>query len=137
MIFSIIIIALVGGIAYYHYAQGFFSATISAIIAVVSAILAVSYHEPIVTSLLKGAAADYAIGMVMIGIFALSYIVLRTLFDKAVPGNIRLPVPVDRVGGAAMGLVAAVFSVGIFALAAQSMPFGPSIAGYSRYKLSD
>ena len=29
MIFSIIILAAVGTIAYYHYAQGFFSATIS------------------------------------------------------------------------------------------------------------
>src|SRR5438067_853723 len=92
MIFSIIILLLVGGIAYYHYAQGFFSATMSAMIAVVAAVLAVSYHETLVLTLLKGKFADYAIGMGMIAIFALIYIVLRTVFDKAVPGNIRLPV---------------------------------------------
>ena len=35
----------------------------------------------------------------------------------------------DRVGGAVMGLVAALFTAGIVALAAQSLPFGPSVGG--------
>src|SRR5438034_5006086 len=137
MLFNVLVLAAVLGIAYYHYAQGFFSATISAVIAVIAAILAVSLHEPIVTSLLKGAAADYASGLVMLVVFALTYIILRTIFDKAVPGNIRLPVAVDRVGGAAVGLIAGIFAAGVFTLAAQSFPFGPSIGMYSRYKLGD
>src|SRR6476620_6623566 len=127
MIFGIIIIAAVGGIAYYHYAQGFFSATFSAIIAIIAAALAISFHEQVVMSLLGGKMADFANAMVLVGIFALVYILLRTLTDKAVPGQIRLPVIVDRIGGGAMGVVAGVFTAGIFALAAQSLPFGPAI----------
>ena len=137
MIFTIIIIALLGGIAYFHYAQGFFSATISAVIAVIAASIAISYHEPLALALLGGKAAGYAIALTLVALFAGVYLVLRTLTDKAIPGQIRLPVIVDRVGGAVMGIVAAVFAVGIFALAAQSLPFGPSVGGYARYALDE
>src|SRR4051812_24831981 len=133
MILSVIIILLVAGVAYFHYAQGFFSATISATIAVLSAALAVGYHEVVVYGLLKGKMADYAHAFVLVGLFALSYIILRTLFDKLVPGNIRLPVIADRVGGGVMGLIAGIFTAGIFALAAESLPFGPAVGGYTRY----
>ncbi len=52
MIFSILMIVLVGIIGFFHYTQGLFSATISAVIAVIAAMLAMSYHEVLVTSLL-------------------------------------------------------------------------------------
>src|SRR4051812_48688887 len=121
MIFSVIIILIIGGVAYFHYAQGFFSATISAFCAVVAAVTAVSYHEVVVNSLLKGAVADYAHGMVLAALFAIVYIVLRVLADKMVPGALRLPVMVDRIGGAAMGLIAAIFTAGVVALVAQML----------------
>ena len=135
MILIVVTILLVAGIAYFHYAQGFFSATMSAVCAVVAAVLAVSYHEVVVQSLLKGAIADYADGLVLGAIFALVYIVLRVIIDKAVPGNLRLPNIFDRVGGAVMGLVAGVFTAGVVALAAQMLPFGPAVGGYARYAL--
>src|SRR5215216_4103051 len=122
MILGIIILALLGGIAYFHYAQGFFGATLSAICAVTAAVIAVGYHEVVVTSLLQGAAGDYAHGLCLAALFAGIYIVLRLVLDKAVPGNLRLPVMVDRVGGAAMGVVAGIFASGIVALTAQMMP---------------
>jgi hypothetical protein len=137
MIFNIICIALIGGIAYYHYAQGFFSATISAVLAVLAAVLAVAYQENIANSLFQTNVPDYANAFALIGIFAIVYIVLRTLTDKTIPGNLRLPVVVDRVGGGAMGVIAGLFTVGVFALAAQSLPFGPTIGGFSRYPVED
>src|SRR5437762_860960 len=137
MIFSIIIIILVAGIAYWHYAQGFFSAFFSAVSAVLAAVIAVAYQDAVVTGLLKGKIADYATGMVLVALFALLYIILRTMFDNLVPGNLRLPVMVDRIGGGIMGFIAGVFAAGIFALAAQALPFGPSIAGYARYAIDD
>jgi hypothetical protein len=133
MIFSILIIAIVGGVAYFHYAQGFFGATISAVAAVLAAVLAVSYHENMVQTLLAGKMSDYANAMCLIAIFAIVYIILRSITDSMIPGNIRLPVIVDRVGGGAMGIVAGLFTAGIFALAAQSLPFGPAVGGYARY----
>src|SRR6266545_551177 len=112
MILAFVILLLIAGITYWHYAQGFFSATFSAVSAVIAAILAVSYHEVLVISLLRGAIADYAHGMMLVALFALLYIILRTVFDNLIPGNLRLPVIVDRIGGAAMGLVAGIFATG-------------------------
>ena len=40
MIFSVILFALAGVVAFFQYVQGFFSATISAILAVIAAIVA-------------------------------------------------------------------------------------------------
>src|SRR5688500_4840937 len=137
MILGVVIIALLAGVAYFHYAQGFFSATLSAICAVIAAVIAVGYHEVAVQSLLQGAAADYAHALCLCAIFGGVYIGLRLLFDKAIPGNIRLPVMVDRVGGAAMGVIAGIFTAGIVALAAQMLPFGPTVGGFARYAVED
>jgi hypothetical protein len=135
MILSVIIIAVVGGVAYFHYAQGLFGATISATIAIIAACLAVGYHENLVDALLGGAVGDYATAGALVAIFALVYIILRVITDKAVPGNVRLPLMVDRVGGAVMGLIAGLFTAGIVALTAQALPFGPTVGGHARYTL--
>ncbi len=136
-IFAIIIIILVGAIAFFHYTQGFWSATISAIIAVIAAVLAVGYHETVVRTLLKGRMADYANGFALVAVFGLTYLILRTIVDKVIPGNLRLPVILDKVGAGAMGFVAAIFSVGVVAVAAQTLPFAPQIGGYARYAMTE
>ncbi|HEV2295247.1 MAG TPA: CvpA family protein [Tepidisphaeraceae bacterium] len=136
-IFAIIIIVLVGVIAFFHYTQGFWSATLSAIIAVIAAVLAIGYHESVVNTLLKGRISDYAHAFALVAIFGLTYLILRAIIDKVIPGNLRLPVIVDKVGAGMMGIVAAIFSVGVVAVAAQAMPFGPEIGGYARYEMTD
>ena len=128
MVFSIIIILFIGIIAFFHYVQGFFSATISAMLVILSAVLAVSYHETVVSLLLKGQMADMAHGMVLCMIFAVCYIFLRVIFDAAIPGNVRTPSTVDKVGAALMGIIAGVFVTGIFAIGVETLPFGPAIS---------
>ena len=135
MILSIIIIAVVAGIAYFHYAQGLFGATISAAIAIIAAAVAIGYHENAVNMLLGGAIGDYANAGALVAIFALVYVLCRVVTDSMIPGNVRLPLLVDRIGGAAMGLVAGIFTAGIVALAAQALPFGPAVGGHARYPL--
>ncbi len=134
MIFSLIILILVGAIAFFHYVQGMFSATISAIVAIIASVLAVSYAEPLVEKFfLTSGFIDYAYAVVVAALFAVIYIVLRLVFDAAVPGNIRLPVLMDKIGAGVMGVVAGIFSTGVFALAAESMPFDLSFGMYSLY----
>ena len=137
MVFSIFIILFIGIIAFFHYVQGFFSSTISAIITIFAAVLAVSYHETVVNSLLKGKMADYAHSMVLCMIFAVVYITLRVIFDAAVQGNVRTPSTVDKVGAGLMGLVAGIFVTGIFAIAVQMLPFDATISfmGAPRYQV--
>src|SRR5262245_58155635 len=103
MVFAIIIIALIGVIAFFHYTQGFWSATISAIITIFAAALAVGYHENVVNSLLKGQMAEQANAIALVALFGLTYIILRVIADKALPGNLRLPVIIDKIGAGVMG----------------------------------
>jgi uncharacterized membrane protein required for colicin V production len=139
MVFSIVVILLVGVITFFHYVQGFFSATLSAFSAIIAAVLAVSYHETVVNLLLKGKMADFAHGMVLCMLFIIIYSILRIIFDAAIPGNVRTPNVVDKVGAGLMGIVAGIFATGIFAIAAQTLPFDPlmSFMGYGRQAMID
>lgn len=136
-IFALIIILLVAAIAYFHYTQGFFSAMQSAMFAVLAAVLAVSYHESLEGLVSRGGLADQSRAITLVVLFAGIYLILRTIFDRFLPGNIRLPLLVDRVGAGVMGVIAGIFATGILALAAQSLPFGPFVMGYSNYEMND
>lgn len=135
MLFSLFVIVLIGIIAYWHYLQGFFSAAISAILAIIAALVAVGYHEQIV-GMIAGKMNEQASAIALVLLFAITYGVLRVIFDKAIPGNVRFPVLVDRIGAPIMGVIAGIFGVGVLVIAAQTLPFGPSIAGYQRYPVA-
>jgi len=137
MIFALCILVIIGVVAFFHYLQGFLSATISAILVVIAAMFALAYHEAIVESLLGGKMANQAHAMALLGLFALVYLLLRVLFDKAVPGNVRLPFIMDKVGAAVMGVIAGIFAAGIVAIAAQELPFRTTVAGYTNYPVED
>jgi hypothetical protein len=137
MILSLIFLALTGAVAFYHYVQGFFSATISAILVVIAAVVAVGYHELVAPFLFSAKFYEQAESISLVVLFAAAYIVPRLLFDWAVPGNVRLPVLVDKIGAGAAGVIAGLVSVGVLAIAAQAMPFGPSIGMYSRFEVTD
>jgi hypothetical protein len=137
MVFAIVILLLVGVIAYFHWVQGLFSGVISATVAAIAAVLAVSYHEPLAALLLQGKLSDQAYAITLVSLFVIIYLVGRVIFDNFVPGNIRLPALVDKIGGGVTGFIAGMFALGIVAIAAQSLPFGPSIGQYSRYTLKD
>jgi hypothetical protein len=135
MLLAAIIIILVAAIAYYHYVQGFLSSLISAICAVLAAVVAVGLHETLESHISRGRFSDEATSAALIVLFAAVYLVLRLIFDSVVPGNIRVAVWLERGGAAVLGLIAGIFATGVAAIAAQAMPFGPSIAYYSRYAL--
>jgi hypothetical protein len=137
MILSLIFLALTGAVAFFHYVQGFFSATISAILVVIAAVVAVGYHEQVAPFLFSAKFYEQAESISLVVLFAAAYIVPRLLFDWAVPGNVRLPVLVDKIGAGAAGVIAGLVSVGVLAIAAQAMPFGPGVGMYSRFQVTD
>ena len=128
MILSLGVILFVGIIAYFHFVQGFFSATLSAIAAVLAAVLAVGYDETVVHLLLRGTGADNIHALSLVMVFVVAYTVMRLLFDRMVPGNVRVPATVNYIGAAVMGLVAGAFSIGIFVIAVQMLPFGGTVS---------
>ena len=137
MIISIVLILFVGLIAYLHYLYGLLSGLISVVLALIAVAVAMSKYEPMATAMSGGKYNDQAQGICLIALFALTYLVGRIIFDKLVPGNIRLPHLVDGIGGAVCGLIAGIMGAGIISLALQTMPFGASIAGYARYPLAE
>ena len=52
MVFGMIMLVLVAAVAFYQYIQGFFSAMISCVLAIMAALIAVASHEPVAESLL-------------------------------------------------------------------------------------
>lgn len=137
MIFALVVLILVAGIAFIHYVQGLFSATLSAILCILAAMFALAYHETVVYSFLGGKMADSANAAVLAAMFAGIYLILRLIFDRSIPGNVRYPLLLDKVGAGVMGLVAGLFATGIMAISAQMLPFGPSIMGYARFDVAD
>lgn len=137
MTFFIVIALFFVAIVFFHTLQGFFSATLSAFFSVVAAVLAVSYHETIVEKLLGGSIADWAYALVLLALFALIYLILRTIFDNVVRNDVRVPSALNKAGSAIMGIIAAAFATGVMAIAAQELPFGLSIGGFSRYDVLD
>src|SRR5687768_6317531 len=99
MILAIILVIFAGLIAYVHWIQGALSGFISAVLAVISASVALAYYEPMANAMSGGKFGDQAHAVCLIAIFALTYIILRVLFDKFVPGNVRLPSTADKVAG--------------------------------------
>ena len=137
MLFLLVIGLFFLAIVFFHFLQGFFSATLSAIFAVISAVLAFSYHETVVEKLLGGKVADYAHAMVLLAMFGIIYLILRTIFDNVVKGDVRVPAGINKAGAVVMGIIAAVFGTGIMAIAAQELPFNISIGQFSRYDVQD
>lgn len=137
MLLGLLAVAVVGIVAYFHFVQGFFSATLSALLAIIAAAVALSFHEVVVAKLLQGKLPEYAHALTLAALFAGTYGILRMIFDSAVPGNLHVPLLVERIGAGVMGVVAGVFAAGILLIAIQSMPFEPSIAGFARYEMSD
>jgi hypothetical protein len=135
MIFNLIFFALFGTVAFFQYTQGFFSATIAAVLAILASVAAVAYHEMVASYMMRF--PEYADAVALIGIYIVAYIVPKILFDQFVPGNVRFPLLVDKIGAGAMGIIAGLFSTGLVALAAQTLPFGASIGYFSRQDLGD
>src|SRR5687768_16633554 len=115
MILNLLIIIIVGLVAYWHYLQGFFSAALSAVIAIVAAVVALAFHEQVGQMFNQGKFNTQAHGLVLVCLFAATYLVLRILFDKLVPGNVQFPVALDKAGSIACGIIAGLCGGGIVA----------------------
>jgi hypothetical protein len=137
MILCAIFFALVAVIAFFHYIQGFFTATLSAILTVVAAAVALGWYEQVAPLLFNIKFYDQAASISLVVIFAVTYLIPRLVCDSFIPGNVRVPFIVDKVGAAVMGIIAGLMSTGILAVATDALPFGVTIGMYSRFDIAD
>ncbi len=136
MLLSIILILVVGVVAYFYYVQGMFTGLLSAISGAIAAAISVGYHESLNSTLFISKLPNAGIAFSLILLFSITFVAVRLILDAAVPGNVRLPAIMDKIGGAAMGFILGMFGAGILAIAAQSMSFGPGILWYTRFTTS-
>ncbi len=123
-----LIIAL---IAYWWSAQGFFSSVQFCICTICAGALALALWEPVAYVLLgAGDLSHYAWGLSLGGQFAIYLLVARVLSERFVPGNMKFHPALDKVGGAAFGLVSGMLCVGMTALACGFIQSTNEVMGY-------
>ncbi|MGD0462893.1 MAG: CvpA family protein [Tepidisphaeraceae bacterium] len=137
MVLSLILFALCLIVAFFQYLQGFLSAAISAILTAVAAVVALGWYEQVAPLLFNIKFYDQAASISLVVLFAVTYFVPRLICDSLVPGNIRMPFIVEKVGAAVMGILAGLLSTGVLAVAADALPFGTTVAMYSRFDTAD
>lgn len=135
MWFSLFGVVLILAITFFQGLQGLFTAVINCILTILAAALAFGLYEDIFYSFLISSQPEYGRAIAFIGIFVVAAVILRIVVDMLITENLRLPVYVDRAGGGAFGLVTALVVVGMLSIGFQMLPFGPSIMGFSRYKV--
>lgn len=135
---SLILLLLLLAIAFFQATQGLFSAMLMAVLTICCAALAVGTHEYVAMHWLAPKwRPDFAMALALGTTFGVSLLLLRLAFDAIIRRACLLPSWVDRIGGAACGLVTGWLMVGIIALCVQMVPFSGSFLSYGRIERPD
>jgi hypothetical protein len=133
---SLLLVVIIGAIAFFQATQGLFSALLMTVLTLCCAALALGTHEYVaITWLAPRWRPDFAMALALGLTFGLSLVLLRAAADNLIRRACLLPSWVDRIGGAACGLVTGLTIAGVLALCLQLMPFGGSFLGYARVEL--
>lgn len=138
MIFNLIVVALVLGLAYAWMVRGFFNAFIHLLCVLVSGALAFAVWEPLSLLILRVSPSDgflrfiesAAWGMGLLLPFVVFLLLTRVISDKIVRANIRNSTPADYAGGAVCGLAVGVLTTGVFVIGVQSLRLPTNFLGY-------
>ncbi len=132
IVFNILVLGLVGLIAYWWANQGVFSALMHLICVIAAGAIALAVWEPLTVGLLLrgGQADDYMWGVALVGVFVLSLLLLRVACDKLAPANVNFPSWANYIFGGAFGLCSGVLTMGIFILGAGFLQSSTSILDF-------
>lgn len=124
MAFNIVALVLVLAITFMHSVFGFFSGLINVVCTITSVAIALGFFEA-VNGYITGSFGlhpGYTEPACLVGLFLVSVIVLRTLADNYIRGNVRVPMVVDWAGAGVCGLINAQLFVGVLALGVLMLP---------------
>ena len=130
MILNLVVIAALLGITVLWSTYGFFSAFIQVVVAVIAGTLAFAIWEPLTVNVLLGFMPSYAWAAGLLLPFGLFMILLRVVFDKAAPSNLKFTGLLDQALGGLCGLAAAAVIVGTTVLGLQFLPLPFEFLGY-------
>jgi hypothetical protein len=134
-------ISIVGGvllIAYWWANQGLFSAILHLLCVVAAGAIALAFWEPLTVGLLlRGGRFDnYAWGISLVMLFAVSLLVLRLGTDKLVPANVDLPHWANLTFGFPVGLAAGVITIGVLVIGGGFIQCRTEILGFTGWARS-
>ena len=131
---SLLIIVLIAAIVFFQAVHGLFSSLIMALCTLVCTLVAFAFYEPLASLAgLYQTQPAYGEAIMLVALLVVPLFVLRFLVDSYLTGNIVPGMWVDRIGGAAFGLVTALLLVGTLVIAMQMLPFERSILGWDPY----
>jgi len=136
--FNILILGLVGLIAYWWANQGLFSAILHLLCVIAAGAVALAFWEPLVTGLLLHNTFfdNYAWGAGLVIPFVIVLLILRVIFDKMCGANVDVPRWANLTFGGAVGAAAGVLTMGIFVIGAGFMQSSREIMGFTGYARS-
>lgn len=126
MVVNLAALLFVLGITFVHSLYGLFSGILNALCAVLALIVAFGYFEPL-NELITGQFhlhSNYTEPLTLALLFAITLTVLRVLADRLLRGNVRVPMYLDWVGGAACGFIVGQICVGVMVLSFLMLPWG-------------
>ncbi len=100
-------------VAFSCYRNGLFSSVVMLFVVLLSAASALMCIGPMPRMMGVDQLDWYAPPIVFLGIFILSFVILQTLANFLLPPKMNLSKSVDKLGGAAVGLVVAFFFTGV------------------------
>lgn len=135
MALNIIALVLVLAIVFMNSIFGFYSGIVNAFCCIFSAAMAFGFYESLnqwLTGSL-GLHAAYTEPCALVGIYFISLILLRTLADNYLRGNVQVPQALNVGGAVVCGIVIAQMTVGILVIGVLMLPLGGEPLQFKRY----
>lgn len=136
MVLNIIALLLILAITFFQTTFGLFSGMINVMCTISSVCVAFGFFELLNDFMVRtmGWHPSYTLSASFVLLFVVTLIILRTLADNFIRGNVRFPLYVDWGGAAVCAFVNAQCCVGVMVLALMMLPFGGRVFMFQRYE---
>ena len=129
IVINLIVIVMVGFIAYMWSQEGLFSALIHFVCTIVAGAVALAVWEPLAYVML-GVRDDIAWSISLALPFLITLVLMRVLMDKAIPTNIKFSPVTNLVGGGVIGVGSGVVAVGFLVISMGFLRLPSDFLGY-------
>jgi uncharacterized membrane protein required for colicin V production len=136
MMFEIVVALMVILVAAFWTYQGFFSSIIMFFETAIAAMVAFAFFEGVNALWAEHTGHGLGLPLALMVLFVATLLALRTATDRLIPDDMRVPLPVDRAGGAVFGLLTGLMLIGMALISIQMLPIGSSVFGFERYTLN-
>lgn len=117
--------------------QGLFSSVIMFVETVVACMVAFLYYEDLNTLWEGSISPGIGLPLALMALFLIVLLGLRMFTDKFIPGEVKIPLYVDRAVGGACGFFTGLILIGTALISIEMLPIGSSVFGFERFTTDD